>query len=66
MESGDSITSVAAKFDLTPSRLCQINKLHSTHLFAGQRLKVVKEESEFPKQIEGKTDDTENTAETEG
>ncbi|VDO10273.1 unnamed protein product [Rodentolepis nana] len=49
VESGDSLTSVAAKFDLTPSRLCQINKLCSNHLFAGQRLKVVKEEPEHPK-----------------
>ncbi|KAM3188048.1 hypothetical protein ACTXT7_001101 [Hymenolepis weldensis] len=49
VESGDSITSIAAKFDLTPTRLCQINKLRSNHLFAGQRLKVVKEESGQPK-----------------
>ncbi|KAM7538025.1 hypothetical protein Aperf_G00000068749 [Anoplocephala perfoliata] len=52
IKSGDSISSVAAKFDLTPSRLCQLNKLCSHHLFAGERLKVVREETKHPKHKE--------------
>ncbi|VUZ49531.1 unnamed protein product [Hymenolepis diminuta] len=66
VESGDSITSIAAKFDLTPSRLCQINKLRSNHLFAGQRLKVVKEESEQPKSKGENQDTAEEASEPEG
>nr|CDS31458.1 peptidoglycan binding lysin subgroup,peptidoglycan binding lysin domain [Hymenolepis microstoma] len=65
VESGDSITSVAAKFDLTPSRLCQINKLCSSHLFAGQRLKVVKEESEHSKPKDDNQETTEKASEPE-
>ncbi|VUZ49528.1 unnamed protein product [Hymenolepis diminuta] len=65
VESGDSITSIAAKFDLTPSRLCQINKLRSNHLFAGQRLKVVKEESEQPKSKGENQDTAEEASEPE-
>lgn len=49
MESGDSITSIAAKFDLTPTLLCKINRLHSQHLFVGQHLKVLNEEVGFYK-----------------
>eukprot|EP00108_Taenia_solium_P001232 TsM_000141801 transcript=TsM_000141801 gene=TsM_000141801 len=47
--SGDSSTTVAARFELAPSRLCQLNKLRSRQIFTNQRLKVVKEESEHRK-----------------
>ncbi|VDK41115.1 unnamed protein product [Taenia asiatica] len=47
--SGDSSTTVAARFDLAPSRLCQLNELRSRQIFTNQRLKVAKEESEHRK-----------------
>ncbi|KAH9282658.1 Nuclear receptor coactivator 7 [Echinococcus granulosus] len=60
VESGDSLASIAARFDLTPSRLCQINKLRSNHLFTGQRLKVGKEEFGCQKAKDGTAEQTED------
>ncbi|VDP50797.1 unnamed protein product [Schistosoma mattheei] len=40
VQEGDSFNSVAARFDLTPSELCRINKLLSRTLFVGQVIKL--------------------------
>lgn len=64
--SGDSITSVAAKFDLTPTRLCQINKLQSHHLFVGQHLKVITEEHESDKVKESNPESNDEFKDNQG
>ncbi|TGZ64225.1 hypothetical protein CRM22_006480 [Opisthorchis felineus] len=38
----DTLSSVAARFDMTPSELCQLNRLVCRSLFAGQIIKVPK------------------------
>ncbi|CAH8487407.1 unnamed protein product [Schistosoma curassoni] len=40
VQESDSFNSVAARFDLTPSELCRINKLLSRTLFVGQVIKL--------------------------
>ncbi|CAI2725474.1 unnamed protein product [Schistosoma spindalis] len=40
VQEGDSFNSVAARFDLTPSELCRVNKLLSRTLFVGQVIKL--------------------------
>ncbi|CAH8489907.1 unnamed protein product [Schistosoma rodhaini] len=40
VQEGDSFNSVAARFDLTPSELCRVNKFLSRTLFVGQVIKL--------------------------
>ncbi|CAH8828264.1 unnamed protein product [Trichobilharzia szidati] len=40
VQEGDSFNSVAARFDVTPSELCRINRFLSRTLFVGQMIKV--------------------------
>ncbi|CAH8465892.1 unnamed protein product [Schistosoma turkestanicum] len=40
VQEGDSLNSVAARFDLTPSELCRVNKFLSRTLFVGQVIKL--------------------------
>ncbi|THD24687.1 hypothetical protein D915_004594 [Fasciola hepatica] len=40
VKSGDTLTSVAARFDITPSELCRVNRLFCRSLFPGQQIKV--------------------------
>lgn len=42
VQSGDTLTSVAARFDITPSELCRVNRLVCRSLFPGQQIKVPK------------------------
>ncbi|KAL5110626.1 TLD domain-containing protein 2 [Taenia crassiceps] len=49
VESGNSTTAIAARFDPASFRLCRPNKLWSHNLITGQLLKVVKEEPERQK-----------------
>ncbi|KAK4473530.1 hypothetical protein MN116_002890 [Schistosoma mekongi] len=40
VQEGDSFNSVAARFDITPSELCRVNKFLSRTLFVGQVIKL--------------------------
>lgn len=40
MEASDTLTSVAARFDTTPSELCKINRLAARTVFPGQVIRV--------------------------
>ena len=55
MESSDTLTSIAAKFHLTPSELAKMNRLSSRLVFPGQLLYVPIQEPST--QIEEPADD---------
>ncbi|VDP79925.1 unnamed protein product [Echinostoma caproni] len=50
VQPGDTLTSVAARFDLTPSELCRINRLFCRSLFPGQLIKIPKVAADVPDQ----------------
>ncbi|KAL3310376.1 hypothetical protein Ciccas_011062 [Cichlidogyrus casuarinus] len=43
-QQGDSLVSIAAKYNTTPSEICRLNKMISREVFQGQKLKVPIEE----------------------
>lgn len=55
----DTLTSVAARFDTTPSELTQLNRLGSSFIYPGQQLQV----PDKSKKID--TDDTTSEASSE-
>lgn len=56
MGNRDTLTSVAARFDTTPSELTSINKLNSSFIYPGQQLLVPdKSSTSTEKSEEGET-----------
>ena len=54
VQSNDTLTSLAARFDTTPSELVAINKLHSRLIFPGQvRTLISSSSSSFIKSTPG-------------
>ncbi|XP_026324089.1 nuclear receptor coactivator 7 isoform X5 [Hyposmocoma kahamanoa] len=60
----DTLTSVAARFDTTPSELTKLNRLATQFIFSGQNLLVPDKRKDGDKESDGPSESGDNTSES--